>query len=172
MVELCGGEGEGQIMLATELTQLRAMARELEAKMDPDRVAARELCRALASSVDRSIRLAASCFPPPEHPPPAAGNAGRDAAFKKRQVMVPGHGGLISGLRDRRSNALTCVSMQEGDGQGEEAGEGDVGAGHGVAGRRPELEEVRPEGHSWRQIPEVSIDVSISSIDDVTLTFR
>uniref|UniRef100_A0A0D3GB20 WRKY domain-containing protein n=1 Tax=Oryza barthii TaxID=65489 RepID=A0A0D3GB20_9ORYZ len=87
MVELCGGEGEGQIMLATELAQLRAMARELEAKMDPDRVAARELCRALASSVDRSIRLAASCFPPPEHPPPAAGNAGRDAAFKKRQVM-------------------------------------------------------------------------------------
>uniref|UniRef100_J3M9X8 WRKY domain-containing protein n=1 Tax=Oryza brachyantha TaxID=4533 RepID=J3M9X8_ORYBR len=49
MVEL---RGERQT-LTSELAQVRAMARELEAKMDPDKAAARELCRALSSSVDR-----------------------------------------------------------------------------------------------------------------------
>uniref|UniRef100_A0A0E0L5Y9 WRKY domain-containing protein n=1 Tax=Oryza punctata TaxID=4537 RepID=A0A0E0L5Y9_ORYPU len=114
MVELCGGEGEGQIMLASELAQLRAMARELEAKMDPDKVAARELCRALASSVDRSIRLAVSCFPPPEHSHHAAGNAGRDAAFKKRQVMIPGHGGFRVRRSPEQCSDMCSVRCRKG----------------------------------------------------------
>ncbi|KAL5231828.1 hypothetical protein ABZP36_030604 [Zizania latifolia] len=92
MVELCS-EGHA---LTSELAQVLAMARELEAHMDQDSVAARELCRALASSVDRSIRLARSCFPQELH---AAGSprgygaatnpaAGRDAGFKKRKGMA------------------------------------------------------------------------------------
>ncbi|KAF0927023.1 hypothetical protein E2562_029246 [Oryza meyeriana var. granulata] len=93
MVEL---RGEGQT-LTSELAYVRAMARELEAKMDPDKVAAMELCRALASSVDRSIRLAMSCFPPDSQHAGSprggdgggAGNAGRDdATFKKRKGMA------------------------------------------------------------------------------------
>ncbi|KAF6997724.1 hypothetical protein CFC21_013917 [Triticum aestivum] len=47
--------------LATELDGLLAMARELEARVDGDQGApgaARELCAALAASVDRAVRLA------------------------------------------------------------------------------------------------------------------
>ncbi|KAE8807529.1 hypothetical protein D1007_16063 [Hordeum vulgare] len=47
--------------LATELDGLLAMARELEARVDGDQGApgaARELCSALAASVDRAVRLA------------------------------------------------------------------------------------------------------------------
>ncbi|KAE8807527.1 hypothetical protein D1007_16061 [Hordeum vulgare] len=49
--------------LATELDGLLAMARELEARVDGDQGApgaARELCAALAESVDRAMRLAGS----------------------------------------------------------------------------------------------------------------
>uniref|UniRef100_A0A0D9WJY8 WRKY domain-containing protein n=1 Tax=Leersia perrieri TaxID=77586 RepID=A0A0D9WJY8_9ORYZ len=83
MVELCGE------MLASELGKVQAMAMELERHVDQDSPAAMELCRALASSVDRSIRLAASCFPPATATAMATmsgggGNAGA-ASFKKRQ---------------------------------------------------------------------------------------
>ncbi|RLN00234.1 putative WRKY transcription factor 53 isoform X2 [Panicum miliaceum] len=55
----CGGEKRA---LASELAQVQAMVRELEARMDQDLpAAARELCRELASSVDRSIRIARAC---------------------------------------------------------------------------------------------------------------
>lgn len=83
--------------LTSELAQLLAMARELEAHMDQDSAAARELCRALALSIDKSICIARSCCP--ESPrsavgsprgygqDQAGGNAGKDAQFKKRQVL-------------------------------------------------------------------------------------
>ncbi|KAL6848696.1 hypothetical protein ACP4OV_021279 [Aristida adscensionis] len=91
--DVCGG-GKGS--LASELAHVLAMVKELEASMDQDLpAAARELCGALASSVDRSLRIARSCWPPPDSPPsgdgahgPAAGgNAGRDAQFKRRKGM-------------------------------------------------------------------------------------
>uniref|UniRef100_A0A0A9HP89 WRKY domain-containing protein n=1 Tax=Arundo donax TaxID=35708 RepID=A0A0A9HP89_ARUDO len=79
------------------------MVRELEAHMDHDLpAAARELCVALASSVDRSIRIARSCgWPGPQSSrsadgsprsdggqnPAGGGNAGKDAQFKRRRGM-------------------------------------------------------------------------------------
>lgn len=55
--------GGDKSALASELAQVLAMVRELEARMDQDPLpaAARELCAGLASSVDRSIRIARSC---------------------------------------------------------------------------------------------------------------
>ncbi|PWZ11141.1 putative WRKY transcription factor 53 [Zea mays] len=52
--------GGDKSALASELAQVLAMVRELEARMDQDPLpaAARELCAGLASSVDRSIRIA------------------------------------------------------------------------------------------------------------------
>ncbi|KAL6609409.1 hypothetical protein ACP70R_039378 [Stipagrostis hirtigluma subsp. patula] len=94
-MEVCGG---GRQSLAAELAQVLAMAREVEANMDQGRPeAARELCGALASAVDRSLRIARSSWPPPDSPrssagsPAAAagggGNAGRDAQFKRRKGL-------------------------------------------------------------------------------------
>ncbi|CAD6332811.1 unnamed protein product [Miscanthus lutarioriparius] len=55
-----GGYGGEKSALASELAQVLAMVRELEACMDQDPLpaGARELCAELASSVDRSIRIA------------------------------------------------------------------------------------------------------------------
>jgi hypothetical protein len=46
--------------------------------------------------------------------------------------------------------------VQEGDGEEEESGEGELGRRRRSAGRRrPQLEEVRAEGDSWSQAPKV-----------------
>ena len=92
----CGGGGEKRA-LASELAQVQAMVRELEARMGQDLpAAARELCSELASSVDRSIRIARACgWDSPrsrdgsprsdgaQHP---AGGGGGNAQSKRRQV--------------------------------------------------------------------------------------
>ena len=89
----CGGGA-----LASELAQVQAMVRELEARMDQDLpAAARELCGELASSVDRSICIARACgwdspgsrdgSPRSDGAPhPAAGAGGCNAQSKRRQV--------------------------------------------------------------------------------------
>ncbi|XP_062180714.1 transcription factor WRKY19-like isoform X2 [Phragmites australis] len=92
-MDACGG-GKKRA-LTSELAQVLAMVRELEARMDQDLpVAARELCGALASSIDRSIRIARSCWPEPESPESGdwsaqnragGGNARKDAQFKRRK---------------------------------------------------------------------------------------
>jgi len=92
----CGGGGEKRA-LASELAQVQAMVRELEARMDQDLpAAARELCGELASSVDRSIRIARACgwdsprsrdgSPRNDGAQHAAGDGGGNAQSKRRQV--------------------------------------------------------------------------------------
>ena len=99
-MDVCaGGVGGGEKRaLASELAQVQAMVRELEARMDQDLpAAARELCGALASSVDRSIRIARSCrWVKPDSPGSGDGSprsdgaqhpaAGGNAQSKRRQV--------------------------------------------------------------------------------------
>jgi hypothetical protein len=85
-------DGGDKSALASELAQVLAMVRELEARMDQDPLpaTARELCAELASSVDRSIRIARSCCvdsPASRAGSPRSdgGNAGA-AQSKRRQV--------------------------------------------------------------------------------------
>nr|CAB3460682.1 unnamed protein product [Digitaria exilis] len=82
----CDGEKRA---LAAQLALVLAMVRELESRMDQDLpAAARELCGELASSVDRSIRIARSVDGCPrgdgsQHP------GGSNAQSKRRQVQPP-----------------------------------------------------------------------------------
>ncbi|KAF8716155.1 hypothetical protein HU200_026431 [Digitaria exilis] len=86
--DMDGCDGEKRA-LAAQLAQVLAMVRELESRMDQDLpAAARELCGELASSVDRSIRIARSVDGCPrgdgsQHP------GGSNAQSKRRQVQPP-----------------------------------------------------------------------------------
>ncbi|KAL5201938.1 hypothetical protein ABZP36_012890 [Zizania latifolia] len=90
MLEQCSEEHK----LTSELARVLAMARELEAHMGQDSAAERELCRALASSVDRSIRLARPCFPP------EMDTAGARAATAPPQTRPPD---------SRRGKPILCI---------------------------------------------------------------
>ncbi|XP_062232190.1 transcription factor WRKY19-like [Phragmites australis] len=95
--------------LASELAQVLAMVRELEARMDQDLpAAARELCGALASSVDRSIRIASSWgCPGPDSPPSADGSPRRDGAQNPA-----GGGNAGKDARLKRRKGMPCVRRQ------------------------------------------------------------
>lgn len=57
----------------------------------------------------------------------------------------------------RRRHWRQAQEEEGGDGEGEAAGEGELGARPGTTRRRPLLAQVRPEGHPRRQIPKVTI---------------
>ncbi|PAN18045.1 hypothetical protein PAHAL_3G174400 [Panicum hallii] len=97
----CGGEKRA---LASELAQVQAMVRELEARMDQDLpAAARELCGELASSVDRSIRIARACgwYSP----------GSRDGSPRSDGAQHPGGGGG-GNAQSKRRKGTPCVRTQ------------------------------------------------------------
>uniref|UniRef100_A0A8R7K4M5 Uncharacterized protein n=1 Tax=Triticum urartu TaxID=4572 RepID=A0A8R7K4M5_TRIUA len=99
--------------LATELDGLLAMARELEARVGADQGvpgAARELCAALAASIDRAVRLAGS-----------GGNAGGRASV---------NGKLRSGRK--------AAAAKDGGARGVDAGPGAARRRDDLAEVRPE----------------------------------
>ncbi|XP_037473611.1 WRKY transcription factor 22-like [Triticum dicoccoides] len=97
--------------LAAELDRLLAMARELEARVDGDQGApgaARELCAALAESVDRAMRLAGSS--PHGGGGGGEGNAGHGSASVSGQVK----GGRKAGANKVRTQVRVASVTDAG----------------------------------------------------------
>ncbi|KAF6997723.1 hypothetical protein CFC21_013916 [Triticum aestivum] len=92
--------------LATELDRLLAMARELEARVDGAPGAARELCAALAESVDRAMRLAGSC--------PRGGGGEGNAGNVRASVSGQVRGGRKAGANKVRTQVRVASVTDAG----------------------------------------------------------
>ncbi|OEL13927.1 putative WRKY transcription factor 30 [Dichanthelium oligosanthes] len=121
-MDVCGGGGGERRALASELAQVQAMVRELEACVDQDSpAAAREVIRELASSVDRSIHIAMSGgWTGPDSPGTGDGSPrsdgaqhpaalGGNAQSKRRQVE---RSISVSSLHRATEKGTPCVRRQ------------------------------------------------------------
>nr|ABN43183.1 WRKY transcription factor [Triticum aestivum] len=95
--------------LAAELDRLLSMARELEARVDDDQGApgaARELCAALAESVDRAMRLAGSS--------PRGGDGGGNAGTGRASASGQVKGGRKAAANKVRTQVRVASVMDAG----------------------------------------------------------
>ena len=190
------GVPDEKCALVAELMQVLEMARHLETRMavlqqqGGGAGGEHQQCRALLStmraSIDRAVHLAMSCRAEAARPesPPSGGDGSPHSGGSDQAGEFRGRGNA-TGQCKKRYGVEVCglhypyvcarfglrsyhrTRTQEDAAQVEHPGEGEHRAGREPPGRRPQLEEVRPEGHPRRQVPKVSAP----SLPNTTIPF-